>query len=212
MIWPIFDNNDHHQAITNIINSESDVIAAVVGGAMLDEAITETLRLRFRNDDRDSTKKLLKPSGAMGNSGAKIDVLYQLQFIDKTTHRTLAGMTKIRNAFAHNLAITFDSDEKDIVDGIKMLRLHEGLTHYPHTFLKRRSMSPIEPIVTNRDKFTVNLKLGLNALMHVRVDHRPHTLEKRSPEDRAEVEREWKERKLREGLKQNWFDNEPGGT
>jgi hypothetical protein len=173
MTWAIFADA-HIQAVGEIIRSGNDRVTAVVGGALLDDTLRRTLSERFR-EDRDTTKKLLKVNGALGNAGPKIDLLYQLYAFERPVRNALHGVIQVRNAFAHTLDASFDSDLKEMRDALATLNLHDGLKVYPHFIHKESSDKPIEPIRGNREKFLVNLKLGLIALMKDRVSHKTWT-------------------------------------
>lgn len=170
MTWAVFHNEAHYQAVGEILLSGSDRVTAIVGGSLLDEALHRTLSERFR-DDKDTTKKLLKANGPLGNTGPKIDVLYQLYAFEKPVRNAMYGLSGVRNYFAHNLSTSFDSNAQEMVDRMKFLVLHEGLTVYPHRIYDGNTKEPIEDVDTNRDKFIVNLKLCLIALMRNRVRH-----------------------------------------
>jgi hypothetical protein len=84
---------------------------------------------------------------------------------------TQPGLTEARNFFAHNLDASFDSTAAKMVDAMKLLTLHEVLTHYPHHLYDKDSEHEIERVTNNRDRFLVNLQLCLIALMRDRVSH-----------------------------------------
>ena len=185
MTWAIF-SDEHLRAIGELIqNQRSERITAIVGGALLDDTLRRTLAERLR-DDKDIANKLLKVSGALGNSVPKIDMLYMLKAFEKPERNAMYGIADVRNFFAHNLDASFDSDKKTMVDGLGKMTLHEGRTHYPHHLFKRDNKEDkhrLEPIKNDRDKFIVNLKLCLIALMQDRVSHVTHSFEPRSEAD-----------------------------
>lgn len=169
MTWAIF-SDEHGRAIIEILESGSERVAAIVGGALLDRTLRRTLAERLR-DDKDISSKLLKISGALGNAGPKIDLLYQLYAFEKSVRDALYGLSTVRNFFAHNLDASFDSHEKNISDAMKLLSLHENVKYYPHLIPHEDSVIEIEAITNNHVRFLVNLKLCLIALMRDRVSH-----------------------------------------
>lgn len=184
MTWAIF-SDEHIRAIGEIVQSGSERVTAIVGGAILDDTLRRTLAERLR-DDKDIANKLLKVSGALGNTAPKIDVLYMLKAFEKPTRNALYGLAEARNFFAHNLDASFNSRKELMVDALKKLTLHEGRTHYPHHLFQRDRAGDkhkIEVVSNNRDKFIVNLKLCLILLMRDRVSHVTHSSEPRSEED-----------------------------
>lgn len=169
MPWAIF-SDEHRRAIAEILQSNSERIVAIVGVAMLDDTIRRTLSERFRYH-KDTQEKLFKVGGALGNTEPKIDVLFLLHAFDKPVRDALYGLTQIRNFFAHNIDASFDSSAKKMIDAKKLLTLHVNAERYPHHLFSKNSAFEIEPVRTERDKFIVNLKLCLIALMRDRVSH-----------------------------------------
>jgi hypothetical protein len=165
---------------------------AIVGGTLLDDTLRRTLAERLRND-KDTSEKLLKVNGPLGNTGPKIDLLYQLYAFEKPVRNALYGLTEARNFFAHNLDASFDSKAEKMVGAMKLLTLHEGRTHYPHHLYDKDSEHEIEQVGNNRDRFLVNLKLCLIALMRDRVRHVAWSNTPRSEEDLREHRRRKRE-------------------
>ena len=91
MPWAIFEDKPDTKAIIELISSKSGRVAAVVGGALLDEHVRETLLERLR--DSGVAQRLLKIEGPLGNLGPKIDLLYLLHAFDKQTYKTLKGLS-----------------------------------------------------------------------------------------------------------------------
>lgn len=182
MTWAIFADDQHEQAIVELIEASSERVTAVVGGALLEYAVLRTLKERLR-DDLEVTNNILAPDRALGNLGPKIDTLYLLQAIDKNTRNALKGIARVRNVFAHHLNVSFDSPDKMLVKGMNALILHEAKTHYPHHLYGGDTAQQIEPISDKRTQFIVNLKLGLIALMRDRVSHIYHSNQPLSEEE-----------------------------
>ena len=128
MTWAIF-SAAHQSAIKEIMQSDSDRIVAIVGGAILDDTLDRNLSERFR-DHKDTTRKLLKVNGPLGNTGPKIDLLYQLHAFEKPVRDALSGLSDARNFLAHNLEASLDSTDEKMVNAMEKLILHEERTHY----------------------------------------------------------------------------------
>lgn len=176
MTWAILGDSNT-RAIGEMISTDSERVLAVVGGALLDEHVNRTLSERLR-DDSGAVVQLLGVDRALGNMGPKIDLLYLLYGLDTQTRSALKALTNVRNYFAHNLDVSFDSIDKTFVSSLGQLKLHEGITHYPNPLMEgAKSEYSIEPIKNRRDQFTVNLKLGLIALMQDRQSHLVHSNE-----------------------------------
>ncbi len=170
MTWAIF-SDEHIRAIGEIIHgASSGRVAAIVGGAILDDTLRRTLSERLRNDE-DTANKLLRVGRALGNTGPKIDMLYMIGAFEKPVRNSLHGLIEIRNYFAHALNPSFNSQSREMVRAAKKLTLHKGRTHYPHAIYDEDTDEEIEDIANNRDLFLVNLKLCLIALMRDRVTH-----------------------------------------
>ncbi len=174
MTWAIFPGDKHLQAVLELVRTGSERVKAVVGGALLDEAVTRTLRERLRNDE-DTVNYILGFDRPLGTLNSKIEVLYLLYAIDQQTRDGLKGIAGVRNFFAHHLDASFDSLDKKFLKAMTRLTLHENRTYYPHHLYGPDSENEIEPITNKRIQFVVNLKLGLITLMRDRLSHETHT-------------------------------------
>lgn len=195
MTWAIFSDS-HLRAIAEIIESGSDRVAAIVGGALLDDTLHRTLAERLRND-KDISRKLLKVNGPLGNAVPKIDFLYMLCAFDKPVRNALYGLANVRNFYAHNLDASLDSQEKEMTDALKLLTLHKGRAMYPHHIYDGDTNVAIEPIRTNRDKFLINLRLCLIALMRDRVSHKTWSNKNLTKKALHEQKQEWKQQEAK---------------
>lgn len=180
MTWALFDHDVQTKAIVEMLDSNSERVLAVVGGALLDEHVNRTLSERLR-DDHDRVGRLLGVYGALGNLGPKIDVLYLLYGIDHHTREALNGLTEVRNFFAHNLETSFDSLDDRFLNGMGKLKLHNNRAHYPDIRSKGESVHKIESVKNKRGQFTVNLKIGLAMLMRDRLSHKKWSNAPREP-------------------------------
>ena len=82
------------------LNNESDVACVVIGAAFLDTALASLLEQQLLKSK--VTRKLLAPSGVLGNSAARADLAYCLCLISKEHYRDLCSIAEIRNQFAHS--------------------------------------------------------------------------------------------------------------
>ena len=179
MTWAIFPGDAHTRAVLELVTANlspqgSERVIAVVGGAMLEEAVDRSLRERLLNIP-NLANNLLGIDRPLGNVGPKIDLLCLLGAFDERTCRALKGITGVRNFFAHHLEAPFDSLNEDFVRAMTRLTLHENRTHYPHHLFGPDSQTAIEPINSRRDQFVVNLKLALIILMRDRISHDTHS-------------------------------------
>jgi hypothetical protein len=171
MTWA-FLGDAQLKAITEIVKTgNSDRILAVVGGAILDDTLRQTIAQRLM-DDKDRVDKLFNVGRALGNMEPKIDLLYLLGGLAKPVRNCLYGIVTIRNHFAHHLDATFESDDSKMKGAWGQLALHQDRQFYPHHLFDQDSENEIEKIETKRDIFTVNLKMCLIWLMRDRVSHK----------------------------------------
>ena len=191
MAWAVF-SDEHTRGITEIIQSGSGRVTAIVGGALLDDTLRRTLAERMRND-KDISRKLLGINGPLGNTGPKIDLLYMLNAFEKPVRNALYGLSRARNFYAHNLDASFNSQKKEMVEAMRLLTLHEGRKVYPHHIYDGDTNRPIETVANNRDSFLVNLKLCLIALMHDRVSHDTWSNKPLTKKALREQKRAWKQ-------------------
>ena len=202
MTWAVLPGDEHLRAIIELVSASlqsqgPERVTAIVGGALLDEAVTKTLEERFR-DDKNIVKNILDSDKPLGNLGPKIDVLYLLGAFDNKTRGALKGITRVRNFFAHHLDASFDSLDDEFTKEINRLILHENRTHYPHRLYGPDTDISIEPIKNKRDQFIINLKLALIMLMRDRLSHETHTNLPFTEEQLREKYQEWREREERE--------------
>src|SRR5262245_34070012 len=187
MTWAVLPDDKYTRAVIELLTeaakpSGSERVMAVVGGALLEEAVDRTLRERLI-DHPAVIKNLLEPDRPLGNIATQIDLLYLLGAFDNRTRGALKGIARVRNFFAHRTDASFDSLDKDFTDAMKRLVLYEGRTHYPHHLFGPDSTVSIEPVTTKRDQFVVNLKIGLIALMRDRISHHDHSNKPRTEQE-----------------------------
>jgi hypothetical protein len=74
MTWAIFPDDKYKTALIELLTASSKRATAVVGGALLEEAIDRTLRERLL-DIPVCVDSLLEVDRPLGNMGPKIDLL-----------------------------------------------------------------------------------------------------------------------------------------
>lgn len=88
-------------------DSDSDRSIALLCGALLDDDLSKIIENELNSD----THHLLR--GALRSFGARIDLAYGLNWIDRNSYLDLRIIKDIRNAFAHftDHQLTFDDQE-----------------------------------------------------------------------------------------------------
>jgi len=182
MTWAIFPDDKYTKALIELLTAGSERVVAVVGGALLEEAVDRTLRERLLNIP-GLVGSLLEVDRPLGNMGSKIDLLRLLGAFDEKARVAIKGIAGVRNFFAHHLDASFESADGAFTKAMRRLTLHENRTYYPHHLFGTDSKVAIEPINSKREQFIVNLKLALIILMRDRISHHPYTNQPRSHEE-----------------------------
>ena len=185
MTWAIFPDEKDTKAVIELLTTGSERVMAVVGGALLEEAIDRTLRERLLKIPR-LVDNLLEVDRPLGNMGPKIDLLRLLGAFDDKAHLAMKGIAGVRNFFAHHLDASLESADGKFTKAMQRLTLHENRTYYPHHLFGPDSNIAIEPINSKREQFIVNLKLALIILMRDRISHHPYTNRPRSDDELLE--------------------------
>src|SRR5258708_24038186 len=100
MIWAIL-NQDHNDALKEIVDTQSDRVSAILGAAMLDDSLRHAMEHRFRKSTLN--ERIFGVSGTLGNTAAKIELAYLLYMVEKPMLIAMEGISEIRNLFAHSL-------------------------------------------------------------------------------------------------------------
>ena len=83
------------------LQAETDRGLPLVGAALIDEKLHDTLESFFINNK--ATKKLLsEPYAPLGTFSSRIDACYSLGLIDDFEYQEIGLIRKIRNTFAHS--------------------------------------------------------------------------------------------------------------
>src|SRR5262249_7410527 len=101
--WAVLPSDKYTRAVVELLTeaakrSGSERVMAVVGGALLEEAVNRTLSERLVDDPR-VIKNLLNPDRPLGNVAPQIDLLYLLGSFDDRTRKALKGLAGVRNFF-----------------------------------------------------------------------------------------------------------------
>jgi hypothetical protein len=103
----------------------------------------------------------------------KVLLGYLIYMIDEPMKDAMEAIYKIRNLFAHNLDMSFESTHQEMVASQKKLTLHEGLTFFPTPFWPGDAIHPVDPVTDGQSRFIVNLKICLIFLMGDIHRHEP---------------------------------------
>ncbi len=173
MVWAIL-NPEQNAALTEIVETQSDRVAAILGGAMLDDSLRRALEHRLR-DHPDINDKLFRVTGALGNTAPKIDIAFLLYMFEKPFRNTMYGISEIRNCFAHNMSLKLDDDYKRLSDAFSKMTVHLNQKYYtlPNGIID--TTLPVEQITSRRVHYIVSLKMCLIALMADFNRHQPHS-------------------------------------
>jgi hypothetical protein len=92
------------------LETDTDRAVAIVGGAIVEQRLTEALKAFLVHDEK-LLDTLLNPYGALGAFGVKVQIAYLTRAITKAGYDDLSNIVKIRNDFAHRFEInSFDQD------------------------------------------------------------------------------------------------------
>jgi hypothetical protein len=164
MVWSV-QNLQQLLAIREIQDSKSPRVAAIVGAAFVEERLELALKSRMKPDEY-RLSQFFGDHGALGNFGAKVDLGYLLQMYDDTMREAMQSIARIRNFFAHSLAHTFSSQDKDFKKAMGKLVLHEGLKFYPNPLLSDDfTDDKLRAPRSGREKFVTNVRVALIYLM-----------------------------------------------
>jgi hypothetical protein len=173
MVWAVI-NEAIRNATTELVQSTSTRVVAVLGGSVIDEALRRALESRLVPDQK-FIDDLFGEYGPLGSLGTKIKLGYALRMYNQDSNEALTGILDIRNLFAHRLGISFDSDDKKMKKAIARMRLHEKYKKYPHPMWNGDSEYDVETPKDHQDRFIINLRILLCLLMRDDLLHRPNS-------------------------------------
>ena len=147
--------------IISEIARERDRGAAIIGAGFLESKLTEAVKACLRAD-KDTAKRIFKPTGPIGGFVNKALLGYMLGLYRKETLTDLELVAEIRNRFAHNpQPMTFGTDD--------VLALCEKLTLFRRVW----SVIPDFPFSTRpldqqsaRKEYLETVSLATNFLHH----------------------------------------------
>lgn len=150
------------------LTDESDRGAAIVGAALLEDALVTMLKERMSLDkmSQKQVKDIFDLSGPLSNFSSKISIAFAFGFIDKLTFNDLQIVRKIRNKFAHSMdGLSFDDEEvKSQVHNMYCFRYAKE--KFPHRY------SPSTGVVLNEGQMRASGFIRLNkAAFSIAVQH-----------------------------------------
>jgi len=114
-----------HNALAELLKMRSDRAVAILGGAMLDDALTTAFVSKWRDDGSPQTKKaremFIRDGGGPLTFGLMIDLAYLTHLVGPKTHNDLVTLKNIRNKFAHRIVMK------------NTKHVHESVTFRHHT-------------------------------------------------------------------------------
>lgn len=108
--WPSFEEK---RAVTQALlqAGASPIVVAILGAAMLEHELEQSLRPRFRHKDDETWTKITDLDGPLGTFHAKIVAGYAFGIFDGTIREAFHTVRRIRNAFVHSKKlIAFDNE------------------------------------------------------------------------------------------------------
>lgn len=124
MVWAVL-NEAQNAALKEIVQYQSDRLAAILGAAMLDDSLCHALEYRFRKSSM--TSRIFEANMPLGNTNAKIQLAYLLYMFEKPMLQAMEAISDIRNMFAHDLSMSFDHPSIKMQRAFTKLNLHDGL-------------------------------------------------------------------------------------
>jgi hypothetical protein len=102
----------------------SDRATAIVGGAFVDDHLTDSLKSNMVRNER-LTEKMFSPGQIFGDFGAKIHFGYLIGIYSERAHDELTTIRRIRNEFAHQLELN-SFERQGIRDRCQRLTLSQS--------------------------------------------------------------------------------------
>lgn len=125
------------------LDGDSDRSVAIVGGSLIEQRLQELLKSKF--PDTPNTMGIVRDrfrsSGALGTFSVATDIAYLFQLISEAAYDELVMIRKVRNRFAHDLAIS-SFDQEPICDWCSHLKLVDEILP------PRKNLRPRGPVST----------------------------------------------------------------
>jgi len=167
-----FQNDQQMKAILELEGARSARVVAIVGGAVLEQCLQNSLQWRLL-PDKVGIERMFKPTGPLGPFANKIDLGYLLYMYDKPTRDVMSGVCKIRNFFAHQLVASFDAKDKNYQKAFARLTLHKTNEFYPDMNSLGPSKDKIPTPRSKRAVFVENIKILMFLLIRDMNMHMP---------------------------------------
>jgi DNA-binding MltR family transcriptional regulator len=146
------------EELSAFFEQSSDRAMGIMWAAIVENHLTAFLRLIMYRGDKAVADELFKPTGPLGAFGTKIKLAYLLRVIDPITYKDYIYISKIRNAFAHDLSKT-SFDDQQIDAWIKNMHIYSIVKIQSENAIERlnelEEMSPTEHIVERRAAFSI---------------------------------------------------------
>jgi DNA-binding MltR family transcriptional regulator len=152
MSW-LWRNEDERFAIEEL-RSVSDRAAATVGAVLVEQRLEEAIRIRFQRDTKIE-EELFRSSGPMGSFSAKIRLAFLMNMLSREAYKDLDNLKTIRNRFAHDLAITFETPSiKDRCANFSLVEkhIHEWINRVGFDDVAASTMYAVPPQVYVHNK------------------------------------------------------------
>jgi hypothetical protein len=132
MLW-LARSSDELEAIEEIYAAD-DRAAAIVGASFLETRVEAALRTKLIDDMKNQLlNSLLRDGGPIGSFATKVQLGFALGLYGPETIRDLlGGVSKIRNAFAHKIALK-SFEAASIKSRCQNLKLIERFIYDVHT-------------------------------------------------------------------------------
>jgi hypothetical protein len=132
-----------------------DRVVAIVCAAYADKYLGMRIGDAFVSADKRLKEKLLDSYGILGPLSARIDIATALVIIGKVTIDDIKSIARIRNRFAHDLAIeSFDDPEiSGMITGLKTIT---QMTPLQFAIVSAGSRESFFERLPNRAKFVMN--------------------------------------------------------
>jgi hypothetical protein len=174
MVWALL-NDDIRAGVAELTASDSDRVIALLGGAIVEEQLLQSIHLRLRHSSVQQI--VFKPTGGpLGGFTPKIDLRYLLHMYEKAERKALIGIAEIRNVFAHKLTIaSIEAEDNGLERGLEKLTLHSRYARYPAPFWQGDSDYEVEKPTSKRETLITNIKVLLVLLMRDMYLHQAYT-------------------------------------
>ena len=170
------DFQNEHEETAFYDHGATDRDAAVALGAIVENRLTIAIILALRQDAAVADE-LFRRNGPLGNFGTKIRLAYMLRLIDEDMLRDLKIVNKIRNAFAHDVAITnfAMAPVTDLIASLKAYKVHQELYESEKAALTDASQSIEKALVSilrnelehRRSQFHMCMRFYINTLVQL---------------------------------------------